>query len=296
MSKRAFQGRKALVTGAAAGIGRAIAVELARFGCDLYLLDVDTAGLDELLVDLREHGVCVVAERCDLSRPEEISHTLRTMLHRWGPIDVLVNNAGIAFYGPTETMTADQWNRLLAINLHAPIQITRELLPTLMDRPNVYVLNVCSIAGLVGGPRAVAYQTSKFGLVGFTEAIRAEYGRRGMNVTAACPGTVATRLYETADCGREDGTVPTPPSFVTTTPEHVARVALRGVARNKPRVVVTAMAHALNVCRRFVPGLLDFAQQFGRWKKLRKYRREERARTATARRDESPAPSKRRAA
>ena len=226
MSKR-FKGKKALVTGAASGIGRSIALELARQGADVYLLDVDTAGLENVLLDLREYGVCAVAEYCDLTQPEQITHALRTMSDRWGPIDILVNNAGIGFYGPTDSMSAEMWDRLLGINLLAPIQITRELLPSLKDRPEVYVLNVCSVYGLVAGPRYTAYHTSKFGLVGFTDSLRAEYGRRGMNVTALCPGTVLTPMYDNYPTGRPDQQAPQPPRWLSTTPDRVATVALR---------------------------------------------------------------------
>lgn len=269
-----YAGKKALVTGASSGIGRSIAMRLAREGADVYMLDVDTAGLEDVLVEMREFGVCAVAEYCDLSDPGQISNALRTMLHRWGPIDVLVNNAGVGFYGPTETMTADQWNRLLAINLQAPIQITRELLPSLMDRPGVGVLNVCSVYGLVAGPRYTAYHTSKFGLVGFSEALRAEYGRRGMNVSALCPGTVMTPMYDHYPTGRPDQEAPRPPRWLSTTPDRVARIALTGLARNRKRIVITPAAHAVHTLNRLAPWLIDFVSQFGRSRKLRKLRRQ----------------------
>ena len=110
--------------------------------------------------------------RCDLSQPEQIAAALGEMFDAWGHIDILVNNAGVAFYGPTDKMTAAQWEWLLGINLLAAIQITREVLPTLLLRPEGHILNVCSIAGLVAGPRSAAYHVSKFGLVGFTESLR----------------------------------------------------------------------------------------------------------------------------
>ncbi len=272
MSRRHYEGRKALVTGAASGIGRSIAMELARQGADVYMLDVDVAGLEDVLLEMRALGACAVAEYCDLTRPQEITNALNTMQYRWGPIDVLVNNAGIGFYGPTETMSAEMWHRLTSVNLLAPIQITRELLPSLMDRPDVCVLNVCSVYGLVAGPRYTAYHTSKFGLVGFTDALRAEYGRRGMNVTALCPGTVMTPMYDHYPTGRPDQEAPRPPRWLSTTPDRVARIALKSVRRNKRRVVVTPAAHAVHTLNRLAPWLVDFVNQFGRWKKLRKLR------------------------
>ena len=150
---KSVRGKRALVTGAASGIGREIALQLALEGAHVYLLDVDAEGLAEVVRDARVCGVEVVGVRCDLSKPAEIAAALSDMLAAWDGVDILVNNAGVAFYGPTEKMTAEQWDWLLGINLLAPIQITRELLPTLLSRPEAHILNVCSVAGLVAGAR-----------------------------------------------------------------------------------------------------------------------------------------------
>jgi short-subunit dehydrogenase len=163
-------------------------------------------------------------------------------------------------------MTAAQWDWLLGINLHAPIQITRELLPTLLERPEAHVLNMCSISGLVAGGRFSAYHVSKFGLVGFSEALRAEYGRRGVGVTALCPGPVRTNLYKSAASGRKDGSVPDPPRWICTTEEKVARAAVRAIRKNKRMVLLTPLAHVLFQLKRFAPWLLDFVNHRGRRK------------------------------
>ena len=202
-----------MLTGAASGIGRALAVQLAREGVHLYLLDVDTPGLQEVIDECRQLGVVAVGRRCDLSHSAEISAAIADLLARWEYIDLVVNNAGVAYYGPTENMTAAQWNWLMAINLLAPLQITRELLPTLLKRGQEgqsHILNVCSISGMVAGGRFSAYHTSKFGLVGFTETLRAEYNRKGVGVTNLCPGPVSSNLYNRAISGRSKP-VPNPP-------------------------------------------------------------------------------------
>jgi len=155
----------------------------------------------------------------------------------------------------------------LGINLLAPIQITRELLPTLLSRPDAHIVNVCSIAGLVAGARTTAYHVSKFGLVGFTESLRAEYGRRGIGVTALCPGPVRTNLYRAAvSAKKRKPVVPEPPAWLSTSPEHVAAAALRAITKNRRFVLVTPVAHALYNAKRFAPALLDWMHQFGRRK------------------------------
>ncbi|HEV3417078.1 MAG TPA: SDR family NAD(P)-dependent oxidoreductase [Pirellulales bacterium] len=264
---RVLQGKRALVTGAASGIGRAIALALAAERCHVYLLDIDDAGAEEAAALARQNGVEAIAARCDLTDPAQISAGIRQMLERWPAIDILINSAGVAYYGPTENMTAAQWDWLLKINLLAPIQFTRELMPTLLAQPEGHVLNVCSIAGLVAGGRAAAYQVSKFGLVGFTEALRSEYVRRGVGLTALCPGPVQTNLYRSAISGRPNKPVPEPPPWVCATPEQVARKAIRGIRKNSSVVLVTPMAYALSYIKRLSPGLLDWFNCLGRKKR-----------------------------
>ncbi len=264
---KVIRGKKALVTGAASGIGRGIALALAREGADVVLWDVNEVGLESVADEIRSLGVRVVAARVDLTQSAEISAAVRSLLDRWDAIDILVNNAGVAFYGPTHKMTADQWNWLVGINLLAPIQITRELLPMLLERPEAHILNVCSISGLVAGGRFAAYHTSKFGLIGFSEALRAEYGRRGLGVTALCPGPVQTNLYRQCATGKEGKTVPEPPQWFCTTVDAIASRAIKAIHRNQRMPIIGLMAHLLWNAKWLAPGLLDFLNHFRRKKR-----------------------------
>lgn len=261
-----LKGKRCLLTGAASGIGRALALQLAAEGVHLYLLDVDATGLQATINDCRAQGVVAVGRVCDLSQPPQISAAIADVLSRWQFIDLLVNNAGVAFYGPTENMSGKHWDWLMAINLLAPLQITRELLPTLLARGEAHVLNVCSISGIVAGGRFSAYHTSKFGLVGFTEALRAEYNRRGIGVTNLCPGPVASNLYNRAVSGR-DKPVPNPPRWLCASPELVARRGVRGIKRNRRLVLVTPLARFLYAMKRISPAFLDAINHISRKKK-----------------------------
>lgn len=266
---KSIRGKQALITGAASGIGKAIALALAREGADLYLLDIDEAGLKDVLAEVTSLKVKALGRVCDLTKPDSITQAVQEVLARWRHIDILVNNAGVAYYGPTHKMTAEQWDWLLAINLLAPIQLTRELLPVLMERPEAHILNVCSIAGLVAGGRFAAYHVSKFGLVGFSEALRAEYGRKGIGVTALCPGPVRTKLYQSAQTGKgSTKSVPEPPRWVCTTDTKVAEKAIKAIRKNKRLVLLTPLAHLLYQTKRFAPWLLDLLNHTGRKKKL----------------------------
>ncbi|MEX1094744.1 MAG: SDR family oxidoreductase [Planctomycetales bacterium] len=264
---KTFRGKQALVTGAASGIGRSLALALAREGARLHLVDIDEAGLAAVVAEARAFGVEAVGARCDLSRAEDVDHMLDGLLARWGGVDLLVNNAGVCYYGPTDKMPIEQWRWLMELNLMAPVRITGRLLPALLDRPDPHVLNVCSVAGLVAGGRSAAYQTSKFGLVGYTEALRAEFGRRGLGVTALCPGPVRTNLYRAGVSGRKDRAVPEPPRWISTTPDRVARIALKAIRRNRRLVLITPLAHLLWNLKKFAPWLIDFANHLGRKKR-----------------------------
>lgn len=190
-------GKQALVSGAASGIGRAIALALARAGANLVLVDNDASGLEQVADQSRRLGSQVRTQTCDLGQATDVHQVVQRVLAEGG-IDILVNNAGVLYWGPTESMTLEQWKRVLAVNLHAAIQLTREFLPSLLARGQGHILFVSSLAGLMGVPYRAVYTVSKFGLVGFADALRAEFGWRGLGVTALCPGFVRTNLFQTA--------------------------------------------------------------------------------------------------
>jgi short-subunit dehydrogenase len=256
-----IRGKLALVTGSGAGIGRAIALALAGEGANLFLVDLDPARLAATADEAQGLGVCVSTYVADLGRPREIELLVDALLARWGGLDILVNNAGIAFYGLTDQMADSQWDRLLAVNLHGPILLTRRLLPPMLARGEAHIVNVCSLAGLVASPRLTAYQVSKFGLVGFSESLRAEYGPRGLGVTALCPGLVRTNIFNSA--GTTPGkSVPRFPRWMYTSPERVATRAIRAIRRNQGVVGVALLDHLMWGFKRLAPGLLDYVQQF----------------------------------
>lgn len=259
-----FQGQTALITGAAAGIGQALARSLAREGCNLFLVDIDAGGLQRLCNELSSRPIRIWTATCDLTKPDAVQQMVSDALQKTSGVDLLINNAGVAYYGATDQMAQPQWDWLMSINLLAPIQITQLLLPSLLLREDPHIVNMCSISGLVAGGRFAAYHTSKYGLVGYTEALRAEYGRRGVGVTAICPGPVRTQLYDSAQSSKPGQKVPHPPAWLCATPEQVAEKTLKGIRRDSRQVLITPMAHLLFQLKRFAPGLIDFANRFSR--------------------------------
>lgn len=271
---RKLAGKRALVTGAASGIGRAIALKLAEKGTHLLLLDIDDPGLANVVAETRKSAVEVTARHCDITQTNQLEAVVNLALDRWRGVDILVNNAGITYYGPTPHMSAKEWEQLLEVNLRAPVQLTSMLLPSLLARPEAHVLNVCSALGLIGMPKVAAYCTSKFGLVGYSESLRAECGRLGLGVTALCPGFVTTNLFRNAVSATGGREVKSPPRWACTTPERVARAAVKAIQRDRRLVVVEPVARVMYAVKRFTPGVLDFLQRWGRGKRVAQKRRE----------------------
>ncbi len=156
---------------------------------------------------------------------------------------------------------------MLAVNLRAPLLLTHALLPSLLARSSSHVLNVSSVAGLVGVTRLSAYNATKFALLGFSESLRSEYAARGLGVTTICPGLVRTRIFEEALCapGRR---APRFPKWLTHSAEQVARRAVRAIERNDGLVVVGAWPRLIWWLKRLAPNLFVRLQSIRRVRRL----------------------------
>jgi 3-oxoacyl-[acyl-carrier protein] reductase len=259
---RSFRGKKALVTGAASGIGRAIVMALAKEGTSLWLLDIDEAGLSSAAREAESHGVTVVTSVCDLADPEQITAVVDSILSTWGSLNILVNSAGVTHYGPMHLIADDQWQRILSVNLLAPIQLVRELFATLVAQDDAHILNICSMYGLFPYRKLSAYQTSKFGLVGFTLALRGEYQHPEFGVTALCPGFVHTPMIGNAERFKDHLSSP-PPAWICTSADKVAAHALTAMRKNKGLVLITPAAKIGWWLVRFSPTLFDWLNREG---------------------------------
>jgi short-subunit dehydrogenase len=156
----------------------------------------------------------------------------------------------------------------MRVNLLSHVQFTRELLPSRLARREAHVLNVCSVLGLVGMPKVTAYCTSKFAMVGFSESLRNEFGRQGLGVTALCPGFVTTNLFTNAPLEESAEEHKLPPRIICTTPERVAKAAVRAIYRNRRLVVMEPFARIMYGTKRFAPWVLDVFFHLGRRKRV----------------------------
>ncbi len=236
----AFEGRHALVTGAASGIGKATALELARRGAHVTLADIDVAGAAATAEAIRAGGRRAAAYAVDVGEREQIDDLAARVLRDHGQIDLLVNNAGFAVVAPFLRTTDDDWQRLLAVNFLGPLRLTRALLPAMIAARSGHVVMVASLAGLVGAPGLVAYGATKFALVGLTEALRLEIEEAGVALTLVCPGFVRTNFanasrYDNGDFRRF---LDEPPSWYGMAKEKVALEICGAVAHRRPLVVL----------------------------------------------------------
>ncbi len=185
----------AVVTGASRGVGRATAVALARRGIPLILLGRPSANLEQAALECRNQGVTCHVIACDLADPEQIEQAATRAL-ALGPIEVLINNAGIAERAVISELTLPSYVRQMNINLLAPIWMTRALLPAMRSRGCGRIVNVASISSTLGTAGQIVYNSGKWGLVGFTKSLAEELSGSGLMTVAVLPGSIDTDMLK----------------------------------------------------------------------------------------------------
>jgi NAD(P)-dependent dehydrogenase (short-subunit alcohol dehydrogenase family) len=182
----------AVVTGAASGIGRATAIHLANAGYRVVIVDIDAGGMAKTLELIEAAGGEGRTFRIDVRDTHELGEMVREIVTTAGSPSLLVNVAGVGVAATVLETSDEDWFRVLEINLTGPFLLTRAILPLMLDRGNGVIINVASVAGIVGLRGRAAYCASKAGLVGLTRAIAADHGADGIRCVAVCPGTVET--------------------------------------------------------------------------------------------------------
>jgi 3-hydroxybutyrate dehydrogenase len=193
-----LKGKAALVTGSTSGIGLGIAEAFAREGANIVLNGFgDPAEIERLRGELaKRHGVKVLYQGADMSRPEAIGQMMKAAAEAFGSLDVVVNNAGIQHVAPVEEFPVAKWDAILAINLSAAFHTTRLALPAMKQKGWGRIVNIASAHALVASPFKAAYVAAKHGIAGLTKTVALEAAEAGVTVNAICPGYVWTPLVE----------------------------------------------------------------------------------------------------
>jgi len=261
LSKLNLQGGVAVVTGAAGGIGAALALHLAEKGCHLALADVNGAGLADVAAKAQAFGVKVSTQVLDMGQVESAQALLDHVLANHGRATVLVNNAGVALGGQFEQVSADDFDWLMGINFGAVVRLTRVFLPLLRQSRAAQIVNMSSIFGIIAPPGQTAYSAAKFAVRGFSEALRHELEaeRSSVRMTLLHPGGVRTGIATSArlPAGVSAHEIQLHQknwqSALRLSAEAAAKRILLGIERREPRVLVGDDAVAASWVQRLFP-------------------------------------------
>lgn len=249
-----------LVTGASSGIGAAIARLAAQQGYDLAITARRLDRLQSLCQECEPYGVRVLPIQADLAQWEGVQAVAQTALAVFGSLDVLINNAGFGRLNWLETLDGEaDIAAQIQVNLIAPIQLTRQILPSMIANRRGHIINIASIASLVATPTYSVYAASKFGLHGFTEALRREVAVYGIRVSGVYPGGVETEFGERAGIQRKSG-IKTP-DWMRLTAEQVAKHTLRLIQHPRREIVMPGYLRVVVWLNRFAPTLIDWVIQ-----------------------------------
>ncbi len=252
-----LDGKVAIVTGGASGIGRAVCEELARRGANVVAADIDGAKAEETAARIVAGAGTARAARVDVSDAAQVEELVASTVSRDGRIDYMFNNAGIALFGDVRDMTLAQWKRILEVNLHGVVHGVAAAYPRMVAQGSGHIVNTASLAGLVPTPGATAYAATKHAVVGLSTSLRGEAHAFGVKVSVVCPGLIDTPIKDSLTyLNLDKQKMLADPAFRLLPADACARAILRGVERNRPIITVTALASVFWRLYRLAPGMV----------------------------------------
>jgi short-subunit dehydrogenase len=259
----AIRGSAAAVTGAASGIGRALALELAARGCDLALADRDEAGLQTVAAEInRAHSRKVTAHRVDVSEPQQIADFAQAATSAHPGLNIVVNNAGVALLGQFNEIDQAQMDWLMNINFWGVVHATRAFLPHLARQREAHIVNLSSIFGIIAPPGQTAYAAAKFAVRGFSESLRHELQMAAspIRLSVVHPGGVSTNIVRNSRAGtgvtdneRRAQLIERFDAAAKTTPAAAALRIIQGIEKNQPRILIGNDARFMDLLQRLRP-------------------------------------------
>lgn len=248
----------AIITGASSGIGKSLAVEFAKRGCNLVLAARQYVTLCEITQSLeQQYDIKAVAVQCDVSVEEDCDHLVKQALITFGKIDILVNNAGISMRALFKDADLNVLKSVMDVNFWGTIYCTKYALPEILKTKGS-IVGVSSIAGYKGLPGRTGYSASKFAMNGFLDALRVENLHTGIHVMTACPGFTASNIRNTALAadGTQQGESTLEEDKMMTSDE-VAKIIADGVENRERTLIMTGQGKLTVFLNKFLPGLLD---------------------------------------
>lgn len=254
MTTRTLIGTRILITGASQGIGRALAEQAARRGAKILAVARSADQLNELAAAMRAEGLALVPVTGDITRAEDRHHFVKAAVEQFGGLDILVNNAGVGATGHFADAAPDRLRRIMEVNLFGLTEMTRAVLPLLRQGNRPAIVNISSIAGKRGIPARSDYSASKFAVQGFSQALRAELAKDGIDVLVVCPGLTQTNFSKNM---LEQKALIQMDHLRGMTAEDVAAATLRAIERGSREVCLTVQGRLMVLVCRFLPRLAD---------------------------------------
>ena len=269
-----FDKKVAAITGAGSGIGRALAIELAKKGCELALTDIDGTSLDQTERLATAEGARCSTHVFDVSDRDAVERFAAAVITEHGGIQLVINNAGVTFVDSVEKTDYADFEWLMGINFWGVVYVTKAFLPSMLEAGEGHIVNISSLFGLMSAPMQAAYNASKFAVRGFTEALRVEVSGSPVNVSCVHPGGIKTSIV--ANSRFNENSVPMTreeleawfDAEARTSAEGAARTIIRGIEKNKVRILVGSDARVADKIVRIFPG--SYEERLGLAREVRK--------------------------
>ena len=274
-----FSNKVAVVTGAASGIGRALAIAVARRGCNVAISDIDVEGLAETEALVRKFGVRYHYSSLDVADMQAWDIYRDAVLRSFGPVHIVFNVAGVALVDSAESVSVDDFRWLMEINFWGVFYGSRAFLPEMLTLPEAHIVNVSSIFGAMSAPFSSTYNASKFAVTGFTDALKMELAGTSVGVSCVMPGGVRTDIVansrfrlDNPEMSKED-LMQRFADKARLDPDEAAEIILKGIRRKRRRILVGGDARLLDLLVRLFPGsyekILRLEREARRWRKTK---------------------------
>ncbi len=267
-----YKDKVVVITGAGSGIGKCLAEQLASYGAQVVISDINPEGLEKTVQGIAGKGWDVTGEPLDVADYKAFEAHIEGIIESKGRIDYIFNNAGIAIAGEFRDTTIDDWHKVIDINLNGVFYGSILAYKQMVKQGSGHIVNLSSIEGMAPFPNTGSYVATKFGVLGFTQTMWVEGKSLGVKTSAVCPGFIKTNIFEAAKMVNVDRKKLLDQykviQWLGVTPEKCADVILKGVAKDKPIIPVTTLAHFLwRMVRLFPIGVLKWVQKdFEKWR------------------------------